>query len=412
VTACLRLMSVVCVMAALAQPAYGQVWAPPDPAEPWTNAKMKMGPIFVAPSFDLRNVGIDNNVFRDETNPKQDLTATISVNTKFGAHFKALSLIFNQDNRYLWFRRYTSERSIDGGLGGILELRTRPFRPWLSWSKAKTHERQGYEIDARAGRETPSLETGADVRFGPRTGMTMSIRQQETRYDEGEFFDEVDLKEALDNRVTFGHINGSWAYTQFTNVVGGFEWTRQKFLLNPLRSNDQLSYFAGFEARGDTPVVGKLQIGFKEQRLDDPQLKDLKEVIVHGNLTTIAADRFQLVVTGDRDISFSYDDDFPFYIENGASLTVTTRVSTRLDLITGARAELLVYSENYKEGVHLLSSRKDLYTAASLGFLYKMGGTESGSAFGLTLEQAQRASPIDGKDFNNRRVLTNIKLSF
>jgi hypothetical protein len=406
-------MAFVLTLIAASAHAQGSVWSPPDPSEPWTNAKMKIGPIFVAPSFDLRNLGIDNNVFRDEQNPKQDLTATIAVNTKFGAHFKALSLIFNQDNRYLWFRRYTSERSIDGGLGGILELRTRPFRPWLSWSKSKSHDRVGYEIDERAGRETPLLETGADVRFGARTGMTMSMRRQETTYDQGEFYDGVDLKEALDNRVTFAHINGSWSYTQFTNLMGGFEWSRQKFLLNPLRSSDSHYYFAGFEARGDTPVIGKLQVGFKEQIHEDPNLKDIRIVVVHTNITTIAADRVQLVVSGDRDVAFSYDDDFPFYIENGISVAATIRVSTRLDLLAGGRAALLVYSDNYKQGGLLLQSgRTDRYSTASLGFLYKMGGTESGSAFGLTLEQAQRSSPLEGKDFNNRRVLTNIRLSF
>jgi hypothetical protein len=41
-----------------------------------------------------------------------------------------------------------------------------------------------------------------------------------------------------------------------------------------------------------------------------------------------------------------------------------------------------------------------------------MGGTDSGSAFGLTLERAQRRSPLNDKTYDNNRVLTNIRFNF
>src|SRR5438552_2425204 len=75
-----------CLSAASAE---AQSWRPPDRDEPWNNATLKIGPLFVAPTFDLRNVGIDDNVFREDTNPKRDLTATIAVATIFGAHVRA-----------------------------------------------------------------------------------------------------------------------------------------------------------------------------------------------------------------------------------------------------------------------------------------------------------------------------------
>jgi hypothetical protein len=80
------LMTVGLVLGLVASAA-AQGWTEPNPsADPWEKASMKLGPVFLAPKFELQNLGVDNNVFRDETNPKQDLTGTIDVATIFGAH--------------------------------------------------------------------------------------------------------------------------------------------------------------------------------------------------------------------------------------------------------------------------------------------------------------------------------------
>ena len=117
------------LLAVVAPPALAQGWNSPAVAEPWKDAKMTIGPGFVVPSFDLRNIGVDNNVFRDEQNPRSDLSATVAVSTLFGAHVRAFVLSVTQENNYLWFRRYVSERSIDGGLKALAELRLAWVRP-------------------------------------------------------------------------------------------------------------------------------------------------------------------------------------------------------------------------------------------------------------------------------------------
>lgn len=393
--------------------AAAQGWAAPDPTtDPWNTAKLKIGPFFVSPSFDLRNVGVDNNVFRDEANRRQDLTATIAVATIFGARVKAFSLIVTQDNRYVWFRRYTSERAIDGGLKGIAELRLQNLRPWITVSKMRSTDRAGYEVDARAARSTPNFEAGVDVNFGMRTGLTASFSRQRTEYEEGEAFDGVDLKKTLDNEQTFVHVNGKWQYSEFTDLTAGFEWTRHEFLLDPLRSGDTVAYLVGFQSRGDAPIVGRLEGGYKTQRHDNPAVPDFAGLVLGGTVTTVAFDRVKLDLTADRDVHFSYDNDFPFFVQQGAGVTLTGRVSTRLDLIGSARGEWLRYSETFKSAGLPLASRTDLATVLGIGFLYSVGGIGTGSHFGLTFERAERTSPLPHKTYRNDRVLTNLKFSF
>ena len=399
----------------LAGRAAAQGWKPPDPSQdPWNRAKLKIGPFYMAPSFDLRNVGIDNNVFRDQGNPRQDLTATIAVSTIFGVHFKAFSLMITQDNRYLWFRRYASERSIDGGLTGLVELRLQNLRPWLLLANLKSTDRSGFEVDTRAARRTPTYEAGVDLSLGHRTGVTAGFSNKRTEYSEAQFFDGVDLKKELDNKQAFAHVKGRWQYSEFTDIVGTVEYARNEFTFDPLRSGSTFSYMVGFQGRGGAPVTGSLNAGYKTQRHDAAGVPDFKGFVLSGSVSTVAFDRLKLDLLGDRDLFFSYDPNYPFYVQQGGGLTVTARVSTRLDLIGSARGEWLRYSESFLTAAlpnELNTSRTDTATVLGAGFLYTVGGI-AGSHFGLTFERAERMSPLPKKNYRNDRVLTNLKFSF
>ena len=159
-----RIASFVSVVLWMAVPAAAQSFRPPDPlARPWATAQMNIGALYFAPTFELRDVGVDNNVFNDEFNQKSDLTGTLGMRSLAGLHFgEGLVLQVTQTNSYVYFRRYRGERSIDSGLGAVLEYRSHVFRPWIRWDRVKTSQRQGVEIDARAERKTPNFDFGAD----------------------------------------------------------------------------------------------------------------------------------------------------------------------------------------------------------------------------------------------------------
>jgi hypothetical protein len=404
------LAAVLCLAATPS--ALAQTWTSPDAqAEPWNNATLKLGPFFVAPNFNVKDVGVDNNVFRDDRDPKVDLTATIAVSTIFGFHSHAFSLGLTQDNNYIWFRRYTQERSIDSGLKALAELRLQHIRPWIIWSKAKSHDRAGFEIDERAGREIPMYEAGSDFSLGDRTGLTVAFSNQRLSYDEGAQFDGVELAKTLDNKSGFVHVNGRWQYSDFTDLIGGVEFTHSTFPNDPLRNADTVAYLGGFQSHGDAPIAGRLQVGYKVQHHQDPIVPDFRGLVAGGAVTTVVADRLKLELTGDRDLAYSYDDKFPFYVQQGGGLTATGRLSARFDIIGAARAEWMRYDRAIIQDVVLSDRRTDRSTTASLGFLYTMGGGD-GSHFGLSYEASDRVSPITAKNYRNHRILTNIKFSF
>ena len=59
-------IAVAALLAAVAAPAAAQDWSRPDPTlEPWRDARLRIGPLFFNPNFQLRDLGIDQNVFND-----------------------------------------------------------------------------------------------------------------------------------------------------------------------------------------------------------------------------------------------------------------------------------------------------------------------------------------------------------
>jgi hypothetical protein len=181
-------------------PASAQNWQPPDPkAEPWRDARLRLGPLFFNPTFQIKDLGVDDNVFNDTPGlERRDLTGTLSMASQAGLQVRKFLVTVDQANSYLWFRRYTSERSVDGSLKVTGQLRLGNLRPWASWQRAETHERGGYEIDVRAGRETPAWEVGTDIQLGWRLGVTGGYRKRELHYADGEKTqDGIDLRAAF-----------------------------------------------------------------------------------------------------------------------------------------------------------------------------------------------------------------------
>ncbi len=183
--------------------------------------------------------------------------------------------------------------------------------------------------------------------------------------------------------------------------------TRDKFTTDHLRDGQTLWYFVGFRTHAAAALPGYFNIGIKEQRHTDPTVPNFRGLVMGSAVTVIAADRVKLDLTGRRDIAYSYDNAFPFYIEQGGGVTATGRLSTRFDVIAGAREEWLEYRQTVGTPV---APRTDRTLVTDIGFLYTMGG--GASHFGLTLEQTRRKSPLAQKNYRTRQVLSNVKFSF
>jgi hypothetical protein len=392
-----------------AGPVSAQDWKAPDPkAEPWRDARLKIGPIFFNPTFQIKDFGVDDNVYNDPVQPRQDLTGTLAMESLAGLQVRALLVTVRQSNSYIWFRRERSERSVDGGLRATAELRLNRIRPWVNIERMKTHARGGYEIDARAGRDLPAVDLGTDIQFGWRLGASFGYRSQKVEYAEGEFFDGADLREVLDNKTDHRRGFARYQLTTFTNLIAGVQQTRERFVTNTLRDADSLYYYGGLESSSDAPLGLNLQVGWKEQRHKDPAVPDFKGLIANGSAGFLVSDMLRINLNGMRDTGMSYDEIYPYFVEEGGGVSTHLRFSEHFDLKFDARGSWLKYSVTVT-GAKV--DRTDRSVVAGGEFGYYFGGL-SGTRVGIRYEYADRVSPIAQKNYKRSRFYSDFRLSF
>lgn len=388
-------------------PAAAQTGRPDPKAEPWTNSRLQLGPLFFNPTFQLRNIGIDDNVFNEPDFPRQDLTGTLAMDSLIGLRVRSFLVTVTQATSYTWYRRYRSERSVDGGLKASVELRTQHFRPWFVWERAETHDRGGFEIDARAGRETPNWVAGADFTFG-RLGLTGAYRRSSLRFAEGETFDDVDLKESLDH--TTEQVGGAVRYELSDTVtvdVSG-DWSNERYTFSPLRNKDVLAYSMTVATTSVATVQMSATAGFRDQRFTDPSVDGFRGFVGSGTLGFLPTEWMRLQMGVARDTGVSYESEYPYYIQNGGNAEAVIRFSEYFDLAFRGEGQWLRYRE---AAVGAEATRQDRTVVLGAEFGYYIGG-ESGTRIGLRYEYAERVSPLAKRNYARNRVYSDFRLRF
>jgi hypothetical protein len=394
----------------LSVPAAAQSFRPPDPlSRPWATSQINIGPIYFAPTFELNGVGIDNNVFNKESDPKSDLTGTLGMRSLVGLHLHEY-LVFQvtQGNSYIWYRRYKSERSIDNNLNFVLELRTQFIRPWVRWEKTKTSQRVGVEIDERAERKTPNFDFGADVNAAFRLGVSFAGKRSRVRYKDTEVFDGTNLSETLDNQSDSYQAFLRYQITDFSDIVIGSDYVRDRFSKSPLRDNDSYYYYAGVRTKQGATYVGSATVGVRQQHHKDRSVPDFNGFIANIDVGIVPNEYLRMELNGGRDLGYSYQEKYPYFIQQGGGATITNRFSEHMDVIASAKGTWLKYDDTI---TGLKDPHTDRTVVLGIGLGYFVGGS-NGTRLGILFERAQRTSPIADRSYVTNRFSSSYRFSF
>jgi hypothetical protein len=403
----LGLVFVCCLYGA---PAFAQSFVPPDPkVRPWATAKMNLGPVYFAPTFELRDVGIDDNVFNEKEFQKKDLTGTLAMRSTVGIHFgEAVILQFGQANSYIWYRRYRTERSIENGLNATLEFRTEKFRPWVRWFKSKSSQRSGTEIDERAERQSPNIDFGMDVDLAFRMGLSVAGKHSKLKYKDTEEFDGINLGTVLNNTTDSAQGFFRYQVSDLTDVVVGADFERARFGGTPLRDADSYNYYAGIRLKQGASIVGNLTAGYKRQAHKDPTVPDFSGVTANFNAALVPSEFFRFEFTASRDLGYSYLERYPYFIEEAGSGEMTSRFSEYFDVILKARGTWLRYNDTVDGSK---DPRTDRTVVLGIGGGFFVGGG-NGTRLGLLFEHHRRDSPVDLRNYKTNKISSNYRFSF
>jgi hypothetical protein len=380
-----------------------QVGPPPDDLA--DRARLRLGPFYFQPWIALTNAGYDTNVFNDYQEPKEDFTFTLTPALDGGMRAGPARLNFRLVTDYVWYRTYKSEEGVDGSTLLQFELRYSWFRPHVSAEWINTRSRPGYEIDARAERNIPTYEAGADVRLASRTWAVLAYRHASTRFLAGEVYQDVPLDQALNNTMQTSTAGVRLELSPFTNLSLLARLEQVQFDQATFRDNESWLFVPTLDFSPDALLSGQAAVGYRSLTATTAGVPDFQGVVVNVSLKYSPLPSTSVGFGGARDIAYSFEETYPYYLLSGINASFTQRIVGAFEIIVQGRLEWLDY--RVIEGLSL--PREDTVAIYGGGVGYRLGEM---ARVGLDVEWSERQSDLPDRAYQGTRIFGSFRYGF
>jgi Putative beta-barrel porin 2 len=396
----MRLLLIGCLAAAvsvLPAPLRAQTQAP----EPIETMPIHAGPLGLRPTLSITNIGNDSNVFNDADHPQEDFTATIVPRLLARVRGGRLLLSYSSAADMVYFKKFTSERSVNATTDVRLDADLGRLQPYASIGWVATKDRLNSEIDVRTPRTQRTLAGGVRMILASRTAVVVSARRFTLDFDQGALFRGIDLSRTLNSRTD--GVDGSLQLllTPLTTFSMSTSFQRDRFEAAPERDSNTLRLLPALQFDPTTLIRGSVAVGYRRFRPLTPDLPDYSGLLVQAGLgyTLLARTKFDLDLT--RDVQYSFEDAEPYYLSTGGRLTVTHQLVGPLDLQVFGGHQTMAYRQRGVAG----DSRHDRVESYGGGAGYRL---RSSMRLGVTWETNRRQSPVAEHDYVRRRIYASL----
>jgi hypothetical protein len=341
----------------------------PDPAQ---EGRFRLGPLRFTPSIALSNLGVDDNVFNDDLDPKQDTTAAVGPAVKLWMHAGRSRLSGQASGQYLYFRRYENQRTWNTTDELKWEFPLGRVTPFIGGSYTNTKERPGFEIDSRAHQHADAVRLGTSVRLSGVTSLVLTGTRTTTAFDEGETFLGADLATALNRTSQSEELQLRFKLTPLTTLVLAAEGLQDRFTFNPIRDSNSIRVLPGFELKPSALISGKVFVGFRKFDALSAAVPDYTGPVASVDATYVAG-ATRLAVRVSRDLNYSFEPKDPYYALTDLGLTITERLTRSWDFVARGGRQLLDYEQ--LTSVAGATRRTDVIRQYGGGLGYRVGQT-------------------------------------
>jgi len=382
---------------ALAAPARAQSQLP----EAIETMPIHIGPLGLRPSLSITNVGNDSNVFNDADHPQEDFTATVVPRLVARLRGGRLLLSYGSATDMVYFKKFTSERSINFTTDLKLDANLGRLQPYVSAGWIDTKDRMNSEVDIRVPRTQRTLAAGARMLLASRTAVVVSARRFMLDFDDGAQFRGVDLTRTLNSRSDSADVGLQLLLTPLTTLSMTTSFQRDRFDAAPERDADTLRLLPALQFDPTSLIRGSVAVGYRRFRPLSPELPDYSGLVVQAGIgyTVMGRTKFDVDVT--RDVQYSYEDLEPYYLSTGGRLTMTHQLVGALDVQALAGRQTMAYRSRQV----LEDARRDQVETYGGGAGYRLRET---MRLGFTWEINRRLSALDDRRYVRRRLYASL----
>jgi hypothetical protein len=271
----------------------------------------RLGPLSLTPRLQLKDAGVDTNVFQTRDAPTRDATAIVSPRVdgslKVGRRLRATgfgSLDLN------YYRRQGEERGTDFYGEGDAALDLGAFVLLGGGGGGQFSQRFSIDVDERLPRQEKHGYAGLRWQPSRRVSATATGRGEVHTFAPGTLRLGGSIKEAMDRNTLTGSLELRYALTSRTTAVAVGETQEDRFFSQPLdvpkRDRRSRRYLAGFELGTRAAVSGRLLAGVREYpgTLADGS-PPYRGPVVAADLTLPVRERVRLRGVAERDVRYA-----------------------------------------------------------------------------------------------------------
>jgi hypothetical protein len=410
------LCSVFCLLCSvfLPSPAVAQTASAQEIDEVRKNARVHVGPLYFTPSIQLKELGVDSNVFNAAGEQVSDFTANVSPRVDLWVPVARRALFSTAvATDLVWFREYASERSIDPQVTARGELYFNRLAFFAENAFVNTRQRPNFEIDLRSRHTRNTAIAGAELRLTPKFSVEVAGRRSDTRYDADAFFDGTSLQRTL-NRKTQG-VQGTIRHrlTPLTTLAVRGESLQDRFEFSPQRDADSWRVMPGVEFKPRALVKGTAYVGYRAfTPVVEGALPEFSGLVADLGLSYTLLGSTTFGVSYRRDLTYSYEEAQPFFVSNSVGASIRRALGRRFDLIVSSDRHVYNYRDLVDPAANTLPLNARIDTtwnyAASLGWRMARDGRIGFGVSYWTRESSTRRF----RDYDNLRIGTTATYGF
>jgi hypothetical protein len=298
-------------------------------------ARVHVGPLYASPTVNLKELGVDTNVFNDSGQQRSDFTFTVVPKADVWVPFARRALLTTTvASELVWYAKYDSERSINPQVAARGEVYLRRFTFFAENSYLNTRQRPNYEIDLRSRHVENDATLGANVQLTPKFALEAAAVRGITRYDADAYFDGTSLQQTLNRDTTGYRIVARHRLTPLTTIAVRYESLEDRFPYSPARDADSVRLMPGVEFKPRALVSGSAYVGYRRfEPLVAQQLPEFGGLVAQLGLSYTLLGSTTFGVSYRRDLTYSYEEFQPFFINDSVGLSVRRAISRRVDVL-------------------------------------------------------------------------------
>jgi hypothetical protein len=303
-----------------------------------------IGSLTARPRVALANVGVDSNVFNEPEAPKSDRTFTLAPAIEWQWRIRRATIDATTTGSYIHFQKFYRERSWNPSHAVGIELPFNRLTLRSGYSFVSTRERPSPEIDVRARRIVSSPTAGLDLHLGSKTVVRLDAAQTDFDF-RADSVPAAALQRMLTRRSRELRLSLRYPLSSLTTLVFSGERLTDRFEYAPNRDADGSRLMPGLEFGRFALVSGGASVGWREFRPSSSLVPPYSGVAARVRLSSVVRGRVWLEGIFDRDISYSFSAEFPYYVQTMVNLAATYRLGASWDMQLSAGRQRLAYRE-------------------------------------------------------------------